>query len=175
MFFADYVTILKEHFKQPISNDELCGILFDAIILSADLKNRNGEILTVDKAEVSRIMNLRKNIPTALQEHVWDKKVQAELENYFEQQIVSELVPDTSDLLHQLMNLIEEDENISSENKNKFRLLAKQKSIALFLAEAFSYVIRQKNKLVRKSINKSERRTSAQELRTGVHKRLSKV
>ncbi|MBQ6006671.1 MAG: hypothetical protein IJL14_10560 [Selenomonadaceae bacterium] len=168
MFFADYVTILKEHFKQPISNDELCGILFDAIILSADLKNRNGEILTVDKAEVSRIMNLRKNIPTALQEHVWDKKVQAELENYFEQQIVSELVPDTSDLLHQLMNLIEEDENISSENKNKFRLLAKQKSIALFLAEAFSYVIRQKNKLVRKSINKSERRTSVQELRNQI-------
>lgn len=70
MVFAEYVSVLKKYFKQSISNDELCGILFDAIIFPADLKNCNGEIFTLDKAEVSRIMNRKKNIPKKLQEHV---------------------------------------------------------------------------------------------------------
>ena len=84
----------------------VCANFFDAIIIPADLKNRNGEILTLDKAEVSRIMNRKKNIPRALQEHVRDKKVINGLENYFETNIVAELVPDTSDLIHQLLNVI---------------------------------------------------------------------
>ena len=126
MVFEEYMSILKKHFKQKISNEELCGILFDAIIIPADLKNRNGEILTLDKAEVSRIMNRKKNIPRALQEHVRDKKVLNGLENYFETNIVAELVPDTSDLIHQLLNVIKQDESISSTNKNKLRLSAER-------------------------------------------------
>ena len=141
MVFAEYVNVLKKHFKQSISDKELCGILFDAIIEPLDLKNRNGELLTVDKAEVSRIMNGKKKIPTALQEHIWDKPVLDGLEKYFEINIVAELVPDTSDLCHQLMNLIEQDENISSAHKATLRLSADPKSIALFLAETFVYVI----------------------------------
>ena len=146
MIFAEYVSVLKKYFKQPISNDELCGILFDVIIFPADLKNRNGEIFTLDKAEVSRIMNRKKNIPKKLQEHVWDKKIQDGLENYFEKNIVAELVPDTADLSWQLMKLIDEDKNISSENKNKFRLLAEKNLVSSFLAKAFVYAIRQENK-----------------------------
>lgn len=66
MTFANYVNVLKKHFKQSISNNMLCGILFDAIILPLDLKKRNGEDFIVDKAEISRIMNGKKKIPTAL-------------------------------------------------------------------------------------------------------------
>lgn len=82
MTFADYANMLKEYFKRDISNEELCGKLFD----------------------------------------------------------------DTSELLRQLMNLIEADRNISPTLKEKLRLQAKQESLSLFLAEAFLYAIRQKNK-----------------------------
>ena len=142
MTFANYVNVLKKHFKQSISNNMLCGILFDAIILPLDLKKRNGEDFIVDKAEISRIMNGKKKIPTALQEHIWDKPVLDGLEKYFETNIVAELVPDTSDLCHQLINLIEQDENISPAHKATLHLSANPKSTALFLAEAFIYVVK---------------------------------
>ena len=83
MVFAEYVNVLKKPFKHSISGNELCRILFDAIIERLDLKNRNGELLTVDKADISRIMNGKKKIPTALQGHVWDKLVIDGLEEYF--------------------------------------------------------------------------------------------
>lgn len=164
MVFAEYATILKRHFKKTVANEILCGILFDAIILPSNLKNRNGfELMSPDKALISRIMNRKVNIPKALQEHVSDKKVRDGLENYFEQNIVAELVEDTSDLRCQLMHLIDEDEKISPTNKNKFRLSADQDSISLFLAEAFVYAIRQKNKPVRTSgINPCHEQTLAE-------------
>ena len=143
MTFADYVKVLKKHFKKKISNEDICGILFDAIILPLNLKNRNGEDFIIDKAEVSRIMNGKKKIPTALQEHVWDKPILDNIIEYFETNIVSELVPDKSDLCHQMMNLIESDKNISPAHKAALRLSATQKSISLFLAEGFIFTINQ--------------------------------
>ena len=55
-------------------------MLFDAIIEPSALKNRNGEIWTVDKAEAGCIMNRKKNIPKALHNHICDKKIHDRLE-----------------------------------------------------------------------------------------------
>ena len=153
MVFAEFANILKEHFKKKISDEKLCGILFDAIIFPADLRNRHGEILTVDKAEISRIMNRKKNIPNALQEHVWDKEVQESLDKYFATQIVDKLVPDTSDLCYRLMKLIDNDSDISPPRKAEFRNTAERSAI-LFLKDAFVHAIRQKNKSARTTVNK---------------------
>lgn len=134
MFFSDYVSTLKKHFKKSISNDELCGILFDAIIIPLDLKNQNGSDFIIDKADISRIMNGKKKIPKALQDHIYDKIVLDELEKYFEKNIIEKLVPEISDLCHQLMQLIEKDENLSPAHKATLRLLVNHKSTSLFLA-----------------------------------------
>lgn len=107
------------------------------------LKNQNGEDFIIDKADISRIMNGKKKIPTALQDHIYDKIVLDELEDYFEQKIIKELIPEISDLCHQLMQLIEKNENISPDHKATLRLLANHKSASLFLAEAFILAIRQ--------------------------------
>lgn len=143
MIFADYVRTLKKHFKRKISDQELCEILFDSIISPLDLKNRNNEVLTLDKAEVSRIMNGRKNIPKILQDHVYDQIVLDDLEEYFDTKIITELVPDKSDICYQLMNLIEETEDMSPSRKANLRLLANPKFVSLFLAEMFICMIRQ--------------------------------
>lgn len=60
MTFADYVGVLKKHFKKKISNEELCGILFDAIITPLNLKNQRGKDFILDKSEISCIMNGKK-------------------------------------------------------------------------------------------------------------------
>ena len=147
MFFTEYINILKKNFKRSISNEEICGILFDAIIEPANIKNRNGEMLTIEKAEISRILKQKKNIPTALQDHIYDKDVLDNISNYFETQIATELVPDNFDLCHQMLKLIDSDEDISPEHKATLRILANPKTIAPFLAEVFIYVIRQTNKI----------------------------
>ena len=148
MVFADYLHAVKKNFKRKISNDELCEIHFDAIIIPVDLRNRNGEILTVDKADISRILNRKQNVPNALREHIWDKSVQNSIDKYFETKIVAELVPDISDLLYRLMNLIEADENISPTRKAEFRNLSEESPKA-FLQEIFLYTLARENKFVR--------------------------
>ena len=146
MHFPDYVNTLKNHFHQTISNAELCGLLFDSIIKPANLTNRNGEILTIEKAEISRILNHKKNLPTALLDHVYDKVVLDNISEYFKSQIVAALIPDTSDLCHQLLKLIDTDDSISPSHKANLRILAHPDSVAAFLAGIFIYVIRQPNK-----------------------------
>ena len=153
MIFADFVNTLKKHFKRAISNEELCGILFDAIIEPTDLKNRKGELMTIEKGEISRIMNQKKSMPSALRDHVYDNAVLDGIGEYFQTQIVEELVPDRSDLCHQLMRLIDEDNDISRDHKATLRVLANPNTVAVFLAEAFIYVIRQDNKL---TVNRDE-------------------
>lgn len=146
MVFAEYARVIKRHCKHKISDADLCELLFDAVIEPLDLRNRNGEIWTVDKAEVSRIMNRKKNIPKALQNHICDKKVRDELEEYFQTQIVAKLVDDTLDLLWQMMRLLDGDKNISPAHKEKFRDMASPQSASLFLSEVFVHALRQKNK-----------------------------
>ena len=82
---------LKSHFKKKISDPELCEILFDAIITLLDLKNQRGNDFIVDKSDISKIINGKKKVPTALQEHVYDKLVLEGICEYFERNIIAEL------------------------------------------------------------------------------------
>lgn len=134
MTFTDYARTLKNFFKRPVSDVELCQKLFDAIIKPLDLRNRKGEVLTFDKADISRIMNRKKNIPKHLQAHIHDKVVCENLHDYFEDNITTELLDDTSELRYRMMNLIKRDKNISPARKEKLRLAAKQEAVSLFLA-----------------------------------------
>ena len=88
MKFPDYINILRKHFKKSISTEELCRILFDSIIIPANLTDSHGEILTIGKAEISRIMNSKKNIPVQLQDHVYDNEVLESMNTYFQDNIV---------------------------------------------------------------------------------------
>lgn len=67
MAFADYVNLLKKRLKQSlkqsVSNNELCGILFDAIVNPLDLRNQHGDELFIDKSDISKIMNGKKKNP----------------------------------------------------------------------------------------------------------------
>lgn len=146
MVFADFVNTLKRHFKKSISNEELCGILFDAIIIPADVRNSNGEVLTIEKDTISRLMNQKIGMPSALQDHVYDDAVIDSISSYFKANIVSELAPTKSDLCHQLMMLIEADQSISSDSKMHLRIVANEDCISAFLAEIFIHVVRQDNK-----------------------------
>ena len=148
MTFSDYVLILKKNFKVPIAQDNLCRIIFDSVITTAKLTKTDGNYLDFDTADISKILNRQKNIPTEIQSHAFDEKIFQAIHDYFQQNIVAELIPDLfEDLCHQMMSLLEIDNDISSAHKKRLRLLAKPESITEFLVDIFKYVIRKDNKL----------------------------
>lgn len=66
------------------------------------------------------------------------------------------------------MKLIDEDKNISSENKNKFRLLAEKNFVSSFLAEAFVYVVRQENKSAQENYIESRNFSLCDKIKTRI-------
>ncbi len=139
MVFSEYVTVLKKHFSKSISNEELCGILFDSVIVPLDLKNKNGDTLVIDKRTVSKIMNDRQNVPFLIRDNIYETAVLSGLVEYFYQNIVSELIPQKEDICYQLMELVNADPHISPQHRAEFQILATPSSIATFLAELFIY------------------------------------
>lgn len=140
MYFSDYIKILQNHFKVSIGEYEICSILFDFVIMPADLLNGKGEILTISKGSVSKIMNNSASINTQIRDNIYNEKVIASLVDSFENQIVPELTPELEDLCFQMLEQINRD-NISPSYKADFEMLARPDTIAPFLAKVFIYVI----------------------------------
>ena len=140
MFFSEYIRILQNHFKRSIGDNELCSFLFDFVIIPAELSNSKGDYLTVNKTQVSKLMNGISPVPKKIRDHIYDTKVIKELTNNFNQVIVPELNPEIGDLCFQMISIIEND-NISPAHKADFEMLATPDTIGAFLAKVFIYVI----------------------------------
>ena len=148
MIFSDFISVLRKHFKEPIANDSLCKLIFDSVITTAKLGKNTDEYLTIDKSDISKILNQQKNISAEIQSHAFDEKISADIKEYFQTNIVTELIPENfADLCHQMLNFIDKDKNISDAHKKKLHFMAESENITEFLVDIFKYVIRQENKL----------------------------
>lgn len=141
MLFSEYISILKAHFCKSISNEEIFGILFDAVIVPLDLRNKKGDPFFFDKVAISRIMTNKQNVPRQIRDNIYEPAVLSELVAYFEDNIVSELVPKTDDLCFQMMETLRADRMISPQHLAEFQMLATPSSVGAFLAEMFVYVV----------------------------------
>lgn len=139
MLFSEYINLLKAHFCKSISNEELFGILFDAVIVPIDLRNKNGDPFVFDKVAISRVMTGKQNVPRQIRDNIYEPAVLSGLVSYFEDNIVSELVPKRDDLCFQMMEALRADRMISPQHLAEFQMLATPSSIAAFLAEVFAY------------------------------------
>lgn len=140
MLFSEYVSLLKAHFCKSISNEQLCGILLDAVIVPLDLRSKNGDLLLLDKATVSKIMNDKQNVPRQIRDNIYEPAVLSGIVGYFDDNIVSELVPKRDDLCFQMMEALRADRALSPQHLAEFQMLAMPSSIGAFLAEVFAYV-----------------------------------
>ena len=147
LIFSEFISVLRKHFKEPISQDDLCKLIFDSVITTAKLGKNATEFSNIDKSDISKILNQKKNIPAEIQSHAFDKKISADMKEYFQTNIVAELIPEHfDDLYHQMLRFIDEDKNISDAHKKKLHSMADSENIAEFLIDIFKYVIRQENK-----------------------------
>ena len=91
-------------------------------------------------------MNCKKNISAQIQDHVYDDVVLNGMNKYFQQNIVSELVPEMSDLFYQMLQLIDADTDISPSHRASLHIQATPAAASFFLADVFVYVVRRENK-----------------------------
>jgi len=140
MLFGDFVDILSKHFKKSIGKLELCNILFDFVILPADLKDKNGQPLILAESVRSRILKGESPMHNKIRDHIYDSVVIDKLIDNINRSIVPELSPNTDDVIFQIMQIIEK-ENLSPSHISQFRMLAKEETLSAFLAEVFVYAI----------------------------------
>ena len=109
MIFKDYFDLIKKYCKKITSDEDLCRDLFNSIIENIDDEG----FYDFDKTVVSRILKGQRNIPNIVREHVYDEEVVKNIDDYFTEFIIIQLIPDHSDLIHELVMLLEKYPNIS--------------------------------------------------------------
>lgn len=142
MKFRDYFDVIKGNLAKGIANDDLCRLLFGCVIDPLDLRSTSGEPLYYSKGFLSDLLNSKKKMPKQIKENIYEQKVSDTIADYFEQYIVSELVPQHEDICYQIMQLVDADDSIAPESKADLRMLAKTETIAVLLAQVFRYAIR---------------------------------
>ena len=137
MLFKDYCMLLKKYYKKKPSDLDLCRALFDSVIYNL----KEDEFRDVDKAVVSKILKGERSLPTVVRDHIYDDSVEEGIADYFEDVIVPNLIPQHSNLLHELVLILEAYPSISKLHLSALKSLAKETSIDVFLAEVFRLAV----------------------------------
>ena len=72
--FAVYLDELRKSWREAVSEVDLINLLYDAVSEPADLKNQNGETISVKKGTASKIFHREKggNVNRAIRQHSHD-------------------------------------------------------------------------------------------------------
>jgi len=137
MLFKDYCMLIKKYYKKKPSDLDLCRALFDSVIYNL----KENEFHDVDKAVVSKILKGERSLPTVVRDHIYDDSVEDGIADYFEDIIVPNLIPQHSNLLHEMVLILEAYPSISKLHLSALKSLAKETSIGVFLAEVFRLAV----------------------------------
>lgn len=143
MLFKDYLYLLKKYLKKKTSDSNLCRDLFNSVIENIEY---NDSLPDFDKNKVSRILNGDRKIPLIIRDNIYDECLKDSLPEYFDEFIVPQLIPDHSNLIYELVRLLEKYPNISKDHLLTLKSIAKEQTLHLFLSEIFRLsVIEYKN------------------------------
>lgn len=148
LVLATVVSELKLSWGETIADPDLITLLYDAVAEPIDLKNQNGDPITVPKGTASKIMNRTKggNPNRDIRKHSKDQAVLDSIEGFFQRNVVKRLLKDSEDdLIHRLRNVIENDRQISDAKRDELLALAQKKTLASFLASVYLYSLSRKN------------------------------
>ena len=134
MLFKDFFDLLKKHCKKKPADPDLCMILFNSVIENIE---NDDEFYDYDKSVVSRILRGERGIPSVVRDHIYDDSVDEGIADYFKDNIVPQLIPNHSDLIHELVLILECNPHISKPHFSTFKALAKEDTLGAFLSEVF--------------------------------------
>lgn len=144
--FATFTKNLKIALSEPTSDEELVRTLLNCILLSVDIKNRNGNPFDISKSLASDYLNRKRSIPREIQKAASSDSVKNTSEQYFSEYVISmidELRLD--DLIDAQTKLLEGDPDLPKRAAKKI-LTAKDSGVAYFLSQLFLFSLTRPNK-----------------------------
>ena len=137
MLFKDYFDLMKKYYKKKPSDPDLCRDLFNSVLENID----DDAFYDYEKSAVSRILKGERKIPSIIRDHIYDESVEEGIAEYFSNFIIPQLIPNHSNLIHELITLLEKYPNISKPHFSTLKSIAKENSLGAFLSEVYRYAV----------------------------------
>lgn len=145
--FGAYLAYVKEMMKDNPPTEDVVRLLFGAVIIPVDLRDKNDEPFDVSKETASKLLNGRANVPLKIKNNATSTKVTDSIYVYFKDSVMAYIMQGReADLLNKVLACINQDGNIADETKNGLVANATLGNLAEFLADVFLYTLKIQNK-----------------------------
>ncbi|MCF0106026.1 MAG: hypothetical protein HUJ53_04640 [Holdemanella sp.] len=154
MFLKKIETVLLG----AISEEDLINLLIKSIVTGATVKNRNDELLYIDKQRTSKIMNNQSNVPLPLRKVLSNDITSVDsLEQHFEKELRPILIPEKMQgLCCELTDYLISCDELPEEIAIEVEQCNKEKKHIRLIALAFRYSLMVPNK-INNSINRHKK------------------
>ena len=151
LVYAEFHKIIKAYTKKKMSDVDIADLILDAILYNADLKNKLGEVMVIDKPMASKLVNRTTNIPIAIKNAAALPSIKSEVCKHFKDTVLPALnVGFESKIIYDLTQVIDNDAGIPIEMGKALKVNAQSNNLHLFLADILLYVVKVPNKKEKK-------------------------
>jgi len=145
--FGEYLAQLKSVFRNTPSTEDVAGLLFNAIALPLDLKNKKGDPFDVTKETASNLMNRKIPVPRAIKNNSTSPKVLDSIYEYFDKSVCPQIIEGREDDLISGLSLhMKSDSSIANDTRARLIEKANIETLSIFLADVFLYTLTKDNK-----------------------------
>lgn len=145
--FSSVASILKLGLQPPNDNIDVCRYMLEWIVHLPNVKNREGKDIVVDDNLTHRLMSKLANVQASIREEASDEKKIMPLALENAKNIIARLNFVTKDDMYEkLVELIEDDSNISKTKKQAFHSWFGRTDKTEFIAHVILYAIAVQNK-----------------------------
>ena len=144
LVFAILAKEIKQALKKRTSDPDVIMLLYDSVAEPAGLKNRNSDMISVSKGTASRIMNRQSGgeIRDDIREHCQDQIVIDNIEKYVRNCIIKRFLKGKDEqILHNLTELVTNDDLMSDETRARLLSFANKEQLALFIGHTLLYTL----------------------------------
>ncbi len=149
--FAKFASELL--YATKLNNEDLVNILLGCVYEPLDLKDKNGNPYYAGKSECSYLLKGKRDVKLEIQRGITRKKVIDNAETYFQERLVSRIIPSLlDDFLENMRKIIIYDFSISETKKNQLLSMADKQELAIFLENVCFYAIGRPNTIQEESM-----------------------
>jgi hypothetical protein len=152
--FGSYAKLIKAATSE--TNEGVVNMLFDAVATPLSLRNKVGDAYYIGKEDASRLLNCKLSVPLEIQRSTEATAVKGTIVEYFKDKVVAHILKSTSQLLRDLVQLINSDAGITDSDKKSLLAQATEGTLTEFLVCVFLYAVQQPNDFSKKASVKKE-------------------
>ena len=146
--FGSYGQAIKKAKKSPKTNMAVTGLLLSLITDNVDVTNQRGEPFDLSDKIASLYLSCKDHVLQAIVDASSNAGVVDVSEQYFRENVITQLEPLLiDDLISNIRTILEDDANIPSTLKSEWITIADRKHLPEFLSVIFLYAIKKENKL----------------------------